>query len=429
MRAVPSSPFATRHFGRIACAAIAIAFAAGALSCASVRPATRARVVAPPPTVQPVAPDATPSGPAATETLPDATPSDAGPATEAQASPLSPEAALALGTAPGAAQRVPPAPTSNLIALVLPLEEPAFARAAGAVRDGFLDAANVAGAAANCIVIGHGRDDVVAAFESARAKGVRVAVGPLVRDDVKKLVSAAVDLPWTLALNQLDDGTRLPAAVYTFPLTVESDGRTLARRALAQGAHSIDVIEGDSPLMKRFAGSFAIEWTNGGGSAPSALRFDASPEALTDLRRVIGRKAPDAVLLAVNGERAALVKPFIGGIDAYASGLVFERPALALARDLDGVRVVEIPWLLTPDAAELAPFTHPEFDSDALARLYALGIDAFRVADAFRDGPPARFSLDGATGRITLGPGHEFQREGRLGIFRAGVLVPLDATP
>jgi len=30
---------------------------------------------------------------------------------------------------------------------------------------------------------------------------------------------------------------------------------------------------------------------------------------------------------------------------------------------------------------------------------------------------------------ITLGPGHEFQREGRLGIFRAGVLVPLDATP
>jgi len=368
--------------------------------------------------------------PPSPQALPDATPlpdGSAAPGTEA--APLSPDAALALGTSPGSAPGIPAAPTTNLIALVLPLEEPAFARAASAVRDGFLDAANVAGATANCIVIGHGRGDVVAAFVSARAKGVRVAVGPLVRDDLKKLVSEAVEMPWTLALNQLDDGTRLPPAVYTFPLTVESDGRTLARRALSQGAHSIDVIEGDSPLMKRFAGSFAIEWTNGGGSAPSALRFDASPEALTDLRRVIGRKAPDAVLLAVNGERAALVKPFIGGIDAYASGLVFERPALALARDLDGVRVVEIPWLLTPDAPELAPFTHPEFDSDSLARLYALGIDAFRVADAFRDGPPSRFSLDGATGRITLGPGHEFQREGRLGIFRAGVLVPLDATP
>ena len=393
------------------------------------RPATRARVVAPPATVQPVAPDATPSGPAATEALPEATPSGAGAATEAEAGPLSPEAALALGTAPGTAKRVPAAPTTNLIALVLPLEEPAFARAAGAVRDGFLDAANVAGAAANCIVIGHGRDDVVAAFESARARGVRVAVGPLVRDDLKKIVGAGIDLPWTLALNQLDDGTPLPPAIYTFPLTVESDGRTLARRALAQGAHSIDVIEGDSPLLKRFAGAFAVEWTDGGGAAPSALRFDASPEALTDLRHVIGRKTPDAVLLAVTGERAALVKPFIGGIDAYASGLVFERPSLALARDLDGVRVVEIPWLLTPDAPELAQFRRPEFDSDALARLYALGIDAFRVADTFRDGPPARFGLDGATGRVTLGPRQEFLREGRLGIFRAGVLVPLDGTP
>jgi outer membrane PBP1 activator LpoA protein len=368
--------------------------------------------------------------PASPQVLPDATPlpdGSAAPGTEAN--PLSPDAALALGASPGSAPRMPAPPSTNLIALVLPLEEPAFARAASAVRDGFLAAANAAGAAANCIVIGHARDDVLAAFESARVKGVRVAVGPLVRDDLKKLATAAVDLPWTLALNQLDDGTRLPPAIYTFPLTVESDGRTLARRALAQGAHSIDVVEGDSPLMKRFAGSFAVEWTDGGGAAPSALRFDASPEALTDLRRVIGRKAPDAVLLAVNGERAALVKPFIGGIDAYASGLVFERPTPALARDLDGVRVVEIPWLLTPDAPELVPFARPEFDSDSLARLYALGLDAFRVADAFREGPPARFSLDGATGRVMLGAGHEFQREGRLGIFRAGVLVPLDATP
>jgi outer membrane PBP1 activator LpoA protein len=411
------------------CAAIAIAFAAGALSCASVHPATRARVVAPVIIVE-QAPGTAPSLPASPQAPPDIAPlPDGSPVPGGEATPLSPEAALALGMPRGGAPGTPAPPTTDLIALVLPLEEPAFARAAGAVRDGFLDAANAAGAAGNCIVIGHGRDGVLAAFDAARARGVRVAVGPLVRDDLKKLAAAAVDLPWTLALNQLDDGTRLPPAIYAFPLSVESDGRTLARRALAQGAHSIDVVEGDSPLMKRFAGSFAVAWTQGGGAAPSALRFDASPEALTDLRRVISRKPPDAVLLAVDGERAALVKPFIGGIAAYASGLVFERPSPALARDLDGVHVVEIPWLLTPDAPELAPFTRPEFDSDSLARLYALGIDAFRVADAFRDGPPARFSLAGATGRVTLGPGHEFQREGRLGMFRAGVLVPLDATP
>jgi outer membrane PBP1 activator LpoA protein len=384
--------------------------------------------VAPAIIVEPFTPEVPAEAPAPPVALPDGTPPQAG-ASTSEAAPLSPEAALSLGAPAAGGDRTPAPPTTNLIALVLPLDEPAFERAAGAVREGFLDAATAAGAASDCVVIGHGRDGVVHAFELAREKGVRVAVGPLVRDDLKQLASAPIALPWTLALNQLDDGTRLPAAIYTFPLTVESDGRTLARRALARGAHSIDVVEGDSPLMRRFAGAFAGEWTGGGGAAPGALRFDASPEALSDLRRVIGRNVPDAVLLAVNGERAALVKPFIGGIDAYASGLVFERPSPALARDLDGVRVVEIPWLLTPDAPELAPFPRRDFDSDSLARLYALGIDAFRVAASFHDGPPARFALDGATGRITLGAGREFQREGRLGIYRAGVLVPLDTSP
>jgi outer membrane PBP1 activator LpoA protein len=203
----------------------------------------------------------------------------------------------------------------------------------------------------------------------------------------------------------------------------------LARRALAAGARSIDVIEGDSPLMKRLAGAFAVGLTDAGGPVPSSLRFDAAPESLSDLRRMLARNTPDAVLLAVNGERAALLKPFIGGIDAYASGLVFERPTPAVARDLDGVRVVEIPWLLTPDAPQFARLAHRDFDSASLARLYAFGLDAYRIAASFQDGPPARFDADGATGHITLTRGREFQREGRLGVYRDGVLVPLDAGP
>ena len=383
------------------------------------RPATRVRVIQPPAAVAPAPPDA--NAPEIDGESPDALASPGGQA-------LVPGAAASPEGAPSGS-RVPAPPTSNLIALILPLDEPAFQRAASAVRDGFFDAAAAAGRGGDCIVIGHARDGVAAAFAQARAKGVRVAVGPLVRDDLKTLALANADLPWTLALNQLDDGTPLPAAIYTFPLTVESDGRTLARRALAAGAHSIDVIEGDSPLMKRLATSFAAEWTGKGGEAPAAIRFDPAPDALTAMRRSLARNVPDAVLLAVNGERASLLKPFIGGIDAYASGLAFERPTTAVARDLDGVRVVEIPWLLTPDAPEFAAFKRRDFDSDSLARLYALGLDAYRIAASFGNGPPNRFELEGATGHVSLGPGHEFQRAGRIGVYRDGVLVPLESAP
>ena len=324
-------------------------------------------------------------------------------------------------------EELPAAPTSNVIALILPLDVPAYERAASAVRDGFLDAAQAAGARGDCIVLAHGIDGVVSAFEAARARGVRVAVGPLVRDDLKTLAISDVKLPWTVALNQLDDGSRLPGAIFSFPLTVESDGRMLAQRALASGARSVDVIEGDSPLMKRFAGAFALAWRDSGGRVPDAFRFDAAPEALTGLRRTLIQTAPDAVLLAVNGDRAALVKPFLGAIRAYASGLVFERPSPAVARDLDGVRVVEIPWLLTPGAPEFNALPRRDFDSAALARLYALGLDAFRVAASFQNGPPARFDLDGATGHVSLAPGRQFVREGKLAVYRNGELVPESA--
>ncbi len=41
-------------------------------------------------------------------------------------------------------------------------------------------------------------------------------------------------------------------------------------------------------------------------------------------------------------------------------------------------------------------------------------------------GPPERFSLEGATGQVTLVDNHQFAREGRLAVFRTGQLVPLD---
>jgi outer membrane PBP1 activator LpoA protein len=137
-------------------------------------------------------------------------------------------------------------------------------------------------------------------------------------------------------------------------------------------------------------------------------------------------KMPDAALLAVDGVDAPLVKPFLGTVTAYASALVFDRKSVATLRDLDGLAIVEIPWLVTPGAPEFARFAHRDFGSESLERLYALGLDAFRIAQALMDGPPVQFVLEGATGRVTLAEGRQFVREGRLAVYRAGQLVPLD---
>ena len=62
-----------------------------------------------------------------------------------------------------------------------------------------------------------------------------------------------------------------------------------------------------------------------------------------------------------------------------------------------------------------------------LDRLYALGMDAFRIAKAFVPGVPAELELDGATGHLTLKDSRQVIREGELAVFRSGHLVPLQA--
>ena len=321
----------------------------------------------------------------------------------------------------------PRPPGAPDIALVLPLDAPAYARAAAAVRDGFLAAADAAGARQRCTVVSHAADGVITAFDSARDRGARVIVGPLVRDDLKTIAIAGGRWPVTLALNQLDDGTPLPPQTYSLALAVESDARVLAARAASDGVRSLAVVEGDSPLTHRLAAAFAGDWVASGAAAPTSYVYDPGAASLGELRKSLSHDAPDAALLALDAQQAAQVKPFMGAVAGYASGLLFDRPGPAAARDLEGVRVTEIPWILTPDAPAFAGIARVSYASDAETRLYALGVDAFRVAQAFVAGVPEHLALDGAVGALALDADRQFTRTALIGVYRAGELVPLDA--
>jgi outer membrane PBP1 activator LpoA protein len=334
--------------------------------------------------------------------------------------------ALSAAQSPAASEQTPPPAEGRedaraAIALVLPLGSETFGRAAGAVRAGFLAAA--AAAKTKPVVIGHGDDDVLTAFGAARDGGARVIVGPLVRDDLKTLAGAGLDLPPTIALNQLDDGAPLPDNIYTLTLTLDSDARQLAHRARDAGAMTVAVIASDSPLQQRFAAAFNAEWILAGGSAPVMFRFDRAPDVLRLLRRELIKTKADAALLAIDGEDVALAKSYVKSTPSYTSNQVNEHLPRETRFDLDDVLFVDIPWLVDPDGAPYAGLKRPDYPNAALDRLYALGIDAFRVAQAFVDGTPERLDFDGATGRLSLDSGHQFVREGRLMVFRSGQVV------
>ena len=316
-----------------------------------------------------------------------------------------------------------PAPReAPAIALVLPLSSATYARASAAVKDGFLAAAAAAGE--HPLVIPHGDNDVDTAFEQARTAGARVIVGPLVRDDVKAIAIMGIDSPLVLALNQVDEGLALPPNMFTLTLGVESDARQLARLARDTGALTLAVIGAETPLQKRFAAAFVETWVQQGGAAPVTLRFDRAQDMLVLLKRELARSKVDAALLAVDGADAVLVKPYVGTIATYAGSSVNDRQPRETLRELEDVRFVDIPWLASPEAREFARVARPTLPNATLDRLYALGIDAFRVAQLLADGRLDRIEFDGATGHLTLDATRQFTREGRALQFKGGQVVP-----
>jgi outer membrane PBP1 activator LpoA protein len=194
----------------------------------------------------------------------------------------------------------------------------------------------------------------------------------------------------------------------------------------SDGAQTVAVIASDSPLQMRFASAFNAEWILAGGAAPSLIRFDRATEALVLLKRGLGRTPPNAVLLALDSADAALVKPYLGAIATYAGSQVNDRQPREVRRDLDDVFFVDIPWLADPEAATFASYARPQWPNPTLQRLYALGIDAFRIAQSLEDGPVARLEFDGATGRLSLDASRQFVREGRVLQFRAGEIASVD---
>jgi outer membrane PBP1 activator LpoA protein len=89
---------------------------------------------------------------------------------------------------------------------------------------------------------------------------------------------------------------------------------------------------------------------------------------------------------------------------------------------LDEVRFVGMPWLLQRDHPAVMVYPRPDYGADVdLQRLYALGIDAFRLSQEVLEGRTA-ITLDGVTGGLTLGADRVFRRALPVARFTDGTI-------
>lgn len=376
--------------------------------------------------------------PAPAPQTPSSAPPPAAPIVQAEA----PAAGAQPATVPqpgAAAQPAPlPPPKPPTIALILPAQTTPFARAAETVRQGFFAAQSVSGtnATIQLVELEEGPAQLAAALKSARDRGADIAVGPLTRDAVNALGSGRVAAPLpVVTLNLPESDIGLAPHVLAFGVSIELEARQIVAAALRElpmpppigappAAPRFMVIVGESPLARRMGNAFR-DALREAGQAATLYPMRVSYDTLQALSDAIAAARLEAVFLALEARDAAAVRPRLPpALRLYATSQVNLGGAEAalLAPELEGVNFVDMPWLLEPD--HLAVVVHPKPEqalSGELQRLYALGIDAFRLAIEWVQGRRS-FGLDGVTGALGVDRDRSarVERVPTLAVFRNG---------
>lgn len=342
------------------------------------------------------------------------------------------------------------------IALLLPLRSESLGRAAEAVRDGFMAARqrDPEGAEVTTFETGDAAQDTLGGYAAAAADN-DIVVGPLSRTDVTAIaLSRAVGKP-TIALTQPDVDAELegalPRQMLVIALSIEDESRQVATWAGAgrKSAHAF-VVATATAWQRRAAKAFSSQWQKQGGEAHSmelsgsSGYFNAS--SLATLKKRLQAEKPALVFLALDAAQARQVRAAIG-TDIALYGTSQLNPFVPQERDvsehtpeMDGVRLLELPWQIQLDDPAVMVYPRAEVAADQkrsadLERLYALGIDAYRIAREITRQPGQRrtsFDLDGVSGKLQIafgaGPA-QFSRTFVPAIYRDGLVVPLGTPP
>ncbi|MEX5409700.1 penicillin-binding protein activator [Atlantibacter hermannii] len=276
--------------------------------------------------------------------------------------------------------------------------------------------------------------------------GASIVVGPLLKPNVDELVRSNTPLN-VLAMNE-PENVQNRANICYFALSPEDEARDAADHIWQQGQRNPLLLVPRSALGDRVTRAFAEQWQHLGGgtvlqqkfgsvselkmgiNSGSGIALTGSPVASslpsqqattiggltipappTDAQITAGSSGNvDAVYIVASQDEIALIKPMIAmrtgshnGATLYASSRSAQGntgPDFRL--EMEGLQFSEIP-MLAGDNPGLQQQALAAVNNDySLARLYAMGVDAWSLANHFSQMRQVQgFQLNGNTGTLT----------------------------
>lgn len=356
------------------------------------------------------------------------------------------------------------------IALLLPFSG-TFAKAGQAVLDGFLAAWYAErddNRRAQLSIYDARPDNMPAVLSRARATGVDFIVGPLEKEAISSLLRQPPPLPPVLTLNYLEAlPESAPDNLVQFGLAPEDEARQAAERAWFDGHTRALILSADDSLGTRLAHAFAQQWRSLGGvvveqqayrgtqqeeyalAVKALINVDEHEARRDALRYLLGRTIysehynrddADCIFLAARPQQGRQIMPQLRyfafeHIPVYSTSHIYSGVQnREMDGDLDGLHFVDIPWMVAartayPDIADQLDQAWAIRQS-SLFRLYAMGVDAYRVIPALpRMARQTGHTHNGATGELSLGSNSRLHRRLSWADFRNGAAVRAASTP
>jgi outer membrane PBP1 activator LpoA protein len=340
-------------------------------------------------------------------------------------------------------------PMPSRIALLLPLRSESLGRVANVVRAGFMAAYETEKEQDLSITIvetSEAVQDVLSGYNTA-ALSHDIVVGPLSRTGVTALMQGGAVSKPTIALGQPDMPgdieVMLPKNMLAIGLSIEDEARQVATWAHTDkpGA-KVFAISTNIAWQRRASRAFGTQWKRLGGQLETLELGSAggflNPNGLLQLRKRIEAEKPEFLFVALDAALTRQVREAIGAetmiygtsqLNPYAlpDWVTAERMPF-----MNDVRLVDIPWQLQAEHPAVMVYPRLAIGPDQrrsadMERLYALGIDAYRVAREIAMNR-SLFELDGVTGKLQVdfgGMPTRFQRTEVPAIYQDGLVVPL----
>ena len=273
-----------------------------------------------------------------------------------------------------------------------------------------------------------------------RDRGFALAIGPLTRNAVTGLATGGPPALPVLALNQTD-GVALPGNIIVFGLSIEAEAAQAASYAFADAsAHNpakrprAAIVHDGTPASLRSTAAFIERWHQSGGEFYEPIQTESG--SIAPLRVLLRQVEADVYFVSTPLDSLAALREAIGKRGAiYGTSLLNsgalpgapDSPATVRSPEFDGVRIIAMPWQVQRDHAAVMVYPRSAAMGVELQKLYALGIDAYRLGLHLLAGE-SYVELDGVTGalRLDLSTDPRVDRVPLLAEYRDGVLALID---